>query len=324
MRVPAVVLFAAALYAQPSHLLVLQKGAHSLGWYTPDGKLESAVPVGRHPHEMVFSPDKRYLYTADNGTMRIEEAAAGGNTISVIDVANRKRVAQISTGEFRRPHGIDLDPATGHLAVTAEAPDKLLILDPAKRTVVRTYDTKGKTPHMVTLGPGGKFAYVSNSGSGTVAAVRLPDGAVTLIPTGERPEASALTPDGKQLFVCNRESATVSVIDTAKNAVIASIPTGKGPVRAAVTPDGKWLVYALLHDKQVGIIDTAKRRQVATVALGGQPFSLTLSPDGQRAYASAEEDDTVYVVSVPQRKVLKSFKTPKGAHPDPVLEHPAR
>ena len=323
MRVPALFAVAALALAEPAHLLVLQKGASSLAWYTPDGKLQSSVPVGQHPHEMVFSRDKRYVYTTDNGTMKIEQPGTGGNTVSVIDVVSKKRIAQISTGEFRRPHGIDIDPATGHLAVTTELPDKLLIIDPEKRSIVRTYDTKGKTSHMVTFGPGGKFAYVSNSSSANVAAIRLSDGAVTLIPTGTRPEATALSPDGRVLYVCNRESATVSVIDTAKNAVIATVETGKGPVRGKVTPDGKQFVYALMHDQQIGILDAA-RKQRGTIQLKGPIVSLNLSPDGRTAYASAEDEDTVFVVSVPDRKVVRTFKTASGAHPDPVVEYSAR
>lgn len=314
----------AALIAAPPVYLVLQKGASSLAWYTPEGKLLETVSVGRHPHEMVLSRDGKLLYTTDNGTMRIEHPGSGGNTVSIIDLAAKKRIAQISLGEFRRPHGIDFDPASGRLAVSTELPDKLLIIDPAKREIVRTYDTKGKTSHMVEFGPGGKYAYVSNSSSGNVAAVRLSDGEVTLIPTGTRPEDSVLSRDGRELYVCNREAETISVIDTGKNAVVGTIKTGKGPVRIAASPDGKTIVYALMHDKQVGIADAAGRKQIATVQLQGSPVSLTLSPDGSTAFASAEEDDTVYVVSVPQRKIIKTIKTKAGAHPDPVFEYVAR
>jgi YVTN family beta-propeller protein len=303
--------------------LVLQKGASSLAFYTTGGELATAVPVGQHPHEMILSRDRRFLYTTDNGTMRIEHAGTGGNTVSVIDVPGKRRVAQISLGEFRRPHGIDLDPSTGRLAVSTELPNRLLIVDTEKRSIVRSYETKGKTSHMVKFGPGAKYAYVSNSSSANVAAVRLSDGEVTLIPTGTRPEGSVLSPSGNELYVCNRESASISIIDTARNTVTATIATGKGPVRIAVTPDGKKLVYALMHDKQVGVADIATRKQIGQVALGGPPVSLNLSADGRTAFASAEDDDTFYVVSVRDLKIRKTITTKPGAHPDPVFEYTA-
>ena len=133
------------LPAQDASYLVLQKGASSLAYYSRDGKLLATVPVGRHPHEMVFSADGRYLYTTDNGTMKIEQAGTGGNTVSIIDVKARRKVGEIPLGEYRRRfHGIDFDKSTGMLAVTTELPDQLLLIDPAKRTIVKSMPRRAR------------------------------------------------------------------------------------------------------------------------------------------------------------------------------------
>ena len=79
-------LFGAPLWGQPSLLLVSQKAASSIGFYTWEGKHLGSVPVGKHPHEMRISADGRYAYTTDNGTMKIEQAGEGGNTVSVVDL----------------------------------------------------------------------------------------------------------------------------------------------------------------------------------------------------------------------------------------------
>ena len=50
----------------------------------------------KHPHEMAFSPDGKLLDTTDNGTMRIENPGSGGNSLSIIDVAGRKKIGDIS------------------------------------------------------------------------------------------------------------------------------------------------------------------------------------------------------------------------------------
>jgi YVTN family beta-propeller protein len=305
--------------AQDAAYLVLQKGASSVAYYTHDGKLVTAIPVGRHPHEMVFSADRKLLYTTDNGTMRIEHPGKGGNTVSIIDVQGRKKTGEIVLGDYYRPHGIDIDRTTGRLFVTTELPDQLLMIDPVRKTVLKKYDTKGKTSHMVTLGPGGKWAYVSNSSSGNVAAVNLDTGEVKLVETGARPEGSVLSKDGRELYVANREAASITVIDTAKQQAIANIPTGKGPVRMALTPDGKTLVYALMHERKIGFADPGTRRQTHYVIIPGQPVSCTLSMDGKLAFASAEENDTVYIVSVTDKKIVGEIKTAKEAGPDPVF-----
>lgn len=320
-RLFTILLIACGLLAQSSTYLVLQKGASSLAYYTRDGKLLSTVPVGQHPHEMVFSPDRKHLYTADNGTMRIEHPGKGGNSLSIIDVAARKKIGDISLGDFHRPHGLDIDPKTGRVAVTTELPDRLHLIDPVKRSIIRSFETKGKTSHMVTLGPSAKWAYVSNSTSSNVSAINLESGEVKLIPTGERPEGSVLSKDGKEVYVCNREAEAITVIDTSKQQAIASIKTGKGPVRIALTPDGKTLVYALMHEKKVAFADPVTRRQTDYVLLPHEPVSLTVSRDGKLAFASAEEAGIVYLVSISEKKIAGEIKTEKGAGPDPVRDY---
>jgi YVTN family beta-propeller protein len=320
-RIVVCVLFLASSGAAETVYLALLKGANSLAYLATDGKVLSTVGVGLHPHEMAFSPDRKYLYTSDNGTMRIENPGSGGNSLSIIDVAARRKIGDISLGEFRRPHGIDVDPKTGLLAVTAEAPDQLLIVDPVKRKVVKHFDTKGKTSHMVRFGPGAKWAYVSNSSSGTVSAINLDSGEVKRIETGDRPEGGVLSKDGKELYVPNRDSNNITVIDTAKNQAIANIPTGKGPVRIAITPDGSTLVYALMHEKKLAFADPKQRRQTDYMIVPGQLVSCNVSQDGKLAFTSAEEAVTIFVISIPARKVITKIKLAQGSGPDPVMDY---
>jgi YVTN family beta-propeller protein len=308
--------------AETEMLLVLFKGSSSLAFYTPDGKLETEAPVGRHPHEMVLTQDGRYAFVTDNGTMRIEQPGEGGNTVSVVDLRERKRVETINLGNFRRPHGIDYEARTGRVAVTTELPDRLLLIDEPTRSIRRVFETKGRTSHMVRFGPGARgaeWAYVSNSSSATVTAVNLTTGFVREIPTGQRPEGSVLARDGSRLYVANRESASITVIDTERHAAVAELKAGRGPVRIDMTPDGRYLVCALMHDKAVQILDVETHQVVATIPVEGEPVSLHLSHDGQHAVASAQEMDLVHIVSIPERKVVRTIKTPKGSGPDPAM-----
>ena len=302
-------------------LLVVFKATGAVAYYSLDGKLLGTVKVGQHPHEIAISPDGKYAYVTDNGTMRIEQPGTGGNTVSIIDIAARKRVGKISTGRYHRVHGISVDARTGYLAVTAEAPDRVLHIDPERRRVIRHFDTRGRTSHMVTLPPGksgAEFAFVSNAGMGTVSVVQLTTGLVKSIPVGERPEGSVLSKDGKELFVCNRESASITVIDVERQAAVGEINTGKGPVRIGITPDGATLIYALMHDGKIEFADVARRKPVAQVAVEGEPISLAVSPDGRYAFAAAEEKDKVFVLSVGEHKLLRTFDTPKGSAPDAI------
>jgi DNA-binding beta-propeller fold protein YncE len=215
-------LLALPVAGQQLLLVVGQKASSSVGFYTPEGKLLATVPVGKNPHELVVSPDGRYAYTTDNGTMVIEEAAQGNNTVSVIDIQARRRSSVISLGKYYRPHGIDLLP-DGNLLVTTENPAQLLVIDLKTQKIVKTFDPKGATPHIVTAGKDGKWAYVSNAGSATVAAIELATGRTTLIPVGQRPEGSVLSRDGTRLYVANRNSNEITIIDTERRLTSAAL-----------------------------------------------------------------------------------------------------
>ncbi len=310
--------------ASGSTLLILHKGASSLGFYTPEGKLETTVPVGEHPHEMVQSPDGRFLYTTDNGTMRIEQAGTGGNTVSIVDLGARTKIGQIALGNFRRPHGIAIDSTGKRLAVSTELPDQLLLIDLDKRSVVRTFDTKGKTSHMVVFGPGDRWAYVSNSTSNNISAVNLATGEVRLIPCPPRPEGSTLSKDGKLVFVASREGRALTIIDTESQRAIGTIATGNGPVRIDKTPDGT-LVWAAMHDHAVEFASPLTRKVIGKVPVPSKSglVSLHVSTDGKFALTSAEEDDTVYVISIPDRKIVRRIRTAAGTAPDPAMLVPS-
>ena len=251
------IVIALALLAQTSStvgqqpaFVVGEKVAGSVGFYDAQFKRLGGVKVGVHPHEMWLSADKRTLYVADNGVLWMTETGPGENTVSVIDVPSQRRTAVIDLGQFRRPHGITFDEASGRVWVTTEQPSQLLSVDPVKRQVLRRYDVQGKAPHIVNIGLGG-WAFSSNTDTGTVAAINTDSGEVRLISSGARPQGQALSPDRKTLYVANSGESSISILDLERKTRIATIPTGRAPVRLALLPDGKTLIYALQEGRSV-------------------------------------------------------------------------
>ena len=55
----------------------------------PDLKLAGESKVGHHPDWLTFTPDSKRVYVAN----------AGSNSVSVVDVAERKEIAQIPVGQ---------------------------------------------------------------------------------------------------------------------------------------------------------------------------------------------------------------------------------
>jgi YVTN family beta-propeller protein len=229
------------------------------------------------------------------------------------------KVGVIDLGKNRRPHGMDVDGKTGHIVCTTENPDGMILVDPVARKVIRRYDVKGEDPHMVILEPGGAHAFVTNTATATIAAVRMSDGAVKLIPVEKRPQGGVFSKDGKLLYMTNSEGNSISIIDVGKREVVGRIGTGVGAGRAALTPDGKTLVYNLQAGKGVAFADVATRKQVKQIDLIGNPLSLTMSKDGKFVYLGIQDSDKVVIVSVEKREIVRMFDTPKNSGPDPVL-----
>jgi DNA-binding beta-propeller fold protein YncE len=311
--------FAAGAFAQQSRFVVVQKLSGTVGFYDSAGKHLGDAKVGQHPHEMALSPDGKTLYVSDNGVVWMTENADGENTISVVDVASRKRTAVIDLGTYRRPHGITVDPKTGHILVTTEKPNALLIVDPGTRKVLQAINVKGTAPHMVMLSADSQWAFTSDSNSGDISAIRLDSGEVTLVHAGKRPQGQAFSPDHKTLYVTLADEMSIGIFDLSKMAFTGRVSTGKTPVRVAVTPDGKTLIYALQEANAVGFADVATQKETGQVDAGGPTMSMSLSRDGKTAYTGIQEQDKVVAISVAGRKVIKTFSTPKGAGPDPVI-----
>ena len=297
-------------------LLASQKAAKSLAWYTLDGELLTEVAVSDHPHEIARSADGSRLYVTDNGVMRIENAGEGGNKVSIIDIAARKRIAEVDLGPWHRPHGIDVC-ADGTLLVTSENPDQLLVIDLERRMVTKSYPTGGQTPHIVQCSPDATTAYVSNARSRTVSKIDIASGERELLETGDRPEGSALNRDGSKLYVAHREAHKIVVIDTERWAVLGEIATPGAPVRCGLTGDDKTLVYGLIGGA-IGFADVESMQEVSRLELVGPAVSLEMHDD-VTALTCVQERDTCYVVSVPERSILHTVKVRDGAGPDPAL-----
>ena len=64
--------------------------SHVYAYSLPDLKYLGGVRVGKVPDRLTFTPDSKYLYVAN----------AHSNTVSVVDVAARKEIAQIKVGQI--------------------------------------------------------------------------------------------------------------------------------------------------------------------------------------------------------------------------------
>jgi YVTN family beta-propeller protein len=302
-------LMLACLRAAEPVYVALAPASNALVYVSPEGAVEATVQIGQNPRQMAFSPDKRYVYTT-------------GDALAIVDLAARRRIGDVPLGQYRRAYGVAVDPKSGRMAVTTEAPARLLLIDATRRTVLKDFDTKGKGPAMVTFGPAGAWAYVSNTQSGTVSAINVQSGEAKIIQTGDLPLTSVLSADGKELYVLNRQSNNVAIIDTAKQQVIANILTGKGPQSGVLAKDGKTLVYILSQERRVAWADTRLRRQADYVLVPSDPVSCALAGNGEILVSTAS--GVIYRISISQRKITGEIRIADNLLPTQIAELPVR
>jgi YVTN family beta-propeller protein len=84
----------------------------------------------------------------------------------------------------------------------------------------------------------------------------------------------AVTPDEEKVYVTNSDDNTVSVINTSKNAVIATVNVGSVPVGIAVTPDGTRAYVVNWNDNNVSVINTATDNVIDTVNIEYSPVAF--------------------------------------------------
>jgi YVTN family beta-propeller protein len=312
--------------AQGPALVVLNKAEASASIISlRDGRTIATMPVGDGPHEVAVSPDGNWAVAANYG------GRTAGNSLTVLDLRNRKAVRTIDLGTYARPHGIAWMPDGKRVVVTSEQAKALVIVDVPNGKIDRAIET-GQPGHLMTLAKDGHRAWTANIASGSVSLVDLDKGTVVkTVVTGRGPEGHDVSPNGRELWAADRTLNRITVLDANTLDSLATIPTGEFPNRVHFTPDGKWVLVSNIRSGTVDVIDAATRRTVDHItfafdstkanptmlgAMGRtpQPEGILISPDGKRAWIALSAMNRIAEVDIASRRVLRYITT--GQEPD--------
>jgi len=164
------------------------------------------------------------------------------------------------------------------------------------------------------------FAYIPNSGDGTVSLVNTFTNKIAgAIPVGSQPFGVALSGDGSKVYVTNKGSGTVSVISTQTNKVVNLIRVGSGPSGMSLSPTGL-LYVANENDNTISDVNTATNMQAAAIPVGIAPVNTLISPDDAKVYVANSGSNDIWIVSNSFQSVIS--KIPVGQHPDGMALSP--
>jgi YVTN family beta-propeller protein len=300
-------------------LLILSKAEQTLA--IVDGKtlkVGARLPSGPDPHEVVVSSD---------GTLAFISNYGGGayNTISVIDLVNRKALPAVDLSPLRAPHGLDF--ANGKLWFTAETNKVIGSIDPVSKKVDWILGTGQNRTHMVIAFPGGNRFATTNVSAATVSLIdkttnpggrgRGPtqDWDQTVIPVGRGAEGFDVSPDGKELWTANAQDGTISIIDLASKKVTATLSANvRGANRLKFTPDGKMVFVSSLTSPDLTILDAATHNDIKRIPIGKGAAGILMQPDGARVFVACTPDDYVTVIDLKTLQI--TGKIDAGRQPD--------
>ena len=331
-------LFACVLRAESTPkaaLLILSKSAQTLSIVDPSTlKVLGRIPSGPDPHEVVASADGKTAYISNYG---------GGvyNTITVVDLVQRKALPAIDLGALHGPHGLQF--AGGKVLFTAETNKVIGSYDPADQKIDWILGTGQNRTHMIFVSPDLTRMITSNVSAATMTIIernvarrgppqggppqngaqqgRRPAGPPpvdwdeTVVPVGRGAEGFDVTPDGKELWAANAQDGTVSILDIAAKKVTETLSASvMGANRLKFTVDGKLAFISTLSGPDLTIYDVATRKVVKRIKIGRGAAGILMHPDRTRAYVACTPDDYVVVVDLKSLEVVAHLDA--GKQPD--------
>jgi DNA-binding beta-propeller fold protein YncE len=173
------------------------------------------------------------------------------------------------------------------VVVVSTRDGKVIVL--RRRTLRRLKTFRGfDQPHIVSISPDRRYAYVTDDARGTLTALRLTDLKVTrTLSIGTGAHHMAFSPDERRVWVALGESARVITI--------------LSTVRRAVGPASR------------PVVDLGRPHVVGHFVPGFPVHDLAFSPDGRRVWVTAADGPDVTVFNAVNRRVL--FRVPVGPPP---------
>lgn len=286
-------------------LLVTNKGDQTLGIIDPAlGKQVATVKEsGITGHEVIASPDGKAAYVPIYGNSGVGKPGTDGQTLDVIDLASRQRVATIDFGRAERPHCPQFGP-DGKLYVSTEITNSITVIDPATHKILGKIPTGQPESHMFAITKDGKRAFTSNVHPGSVSAIDLVARKVlATIPISPYSQRIALSVDDRRAFTADQNEPRLAVIDTATNKVERFVALPGSAYGTAPTPDGRFLVMALPTLNKVGVLDLQSMQLTHTFDVPKAPQEVLVRPDGLFAYVSCDASAKVAAIDLKAWKV---------------------
>jgi serine/threonine-protein kinase len=184
----------------------------------------------------------------------------------------------------------------------------------------------GGHPNYVQVAPNGKFAYITNQGTGRIDVLNTATDQVSghiPIPQGP-PQFVSFSPDSRTAYVSvygSHSPPVIVFIDTATNTVTSTVPVDNHePSPSATSPDGLHLYVANHNDPTTGagenvldVIDLATKKVIQNIPVKPNPHWVVFGKNGV-FYVTDHQSAVVTVLNTSTNRIIKIIQVGETPH----------
>jgi YVTN family beta-propeller protein len=260
----------------------------------------SRVHIGRAPHHLMLTPDKRYLIIA----------MSEGNELVFIDRATgaiQKRV------EVSDPYQIGFSPDGKWFVSNSLRLDRIDIFDAA------TFELKHRLPaptmpSHIAFSPDSKTVFVSLQGTDKVTAIDLDSGNVIWTAFVGRQPAGMWTDKAGNPLVAVMGSDYIAELDPKTGTTLRRIITGRGAHNFQASPDGKQLYVTNRVAGTVSILDADTLAVTGLLQAPGGPDDMMFSPNGGELWVTGRWRASVDVLEAGSGQLKATIPVGRSPH----------
>lgn len=185
-------------------------------------KLVKTIPVGKTPHNIVFSHDGSLAYVT----------VQGEDKLAVIDMKTLRVVRDITIADMKTPHNLDLTASGKRMWIRSHSMysrNGTVVLIDLKSGKTLAHFRAGHFHGGMDVVPGDRYAVTTSIGGDTadVFTVARPH-FVKRITVGQGPHGVRASLNGKWIYVASTKSASFDVIDAGTLKIVQTITLPKG------------------------------------------------------------------------------------------------
>ena len=243
-------------------------------------------------------------------------ANMGDNTATLLDVASKRVVATLPTGNGAHEVAVSHDgrwAVVSNYGVRGAPGNTLTVIDVPAAVVARTIDLGDfRRPHGSAFLPGDSLFVVTSEMSKAIVLVDFRQGTVVgSIPTNHpASHMLALTADGRRIYTSNVADGTVSELDLPERKFVREFNVAPAVEGITVTPGGDQVWVGSNQAKTVTVLDPRAGAPVGTLSGFGMPYRLAVTPDGRTALITDPPNAVVRIVDRATRQDRATVKIP--------------